>query len=44
MGRFAGRRAKHPEKMATAVSDLGRELLKGEVRFESAFNKLLDPK
>jgi len=44
VGRFAGRRVKHPEEMAAAVSDLGRELLKGEVRLESAFNKLLDPK
>ena len=44
MGRFAGRRVKHPEKMATAVSDLGRELLKSEVRFESAFDELLNPK
>ena len=44
MRRHASRRVKHPEKMATAVSDLGREFPKGEVRFESAFDELLNPK
>jgi len=44
MRRHASRRVKHPEKMATAVSDLGREFVKGEVRFEPALNELLNPK
>jgi len=44
MGRHASGRVKHSEKMATAVSDRGREFLKGEVRFEPAFNELLYPK
>jgi len=42
MRRHASRRVKHPEKMAAAASDLGRKFPKGEIRFESALNELLN--